>query len=158
MQVMASSLSVVQLSIVEPDLHPPPQWNQDRLLDALCDRLEACLTYPMSHDLMLALLLSAVSAGVPVTAPTQTSDTAARNQVCSLFHLNLSCPCIKHADFGCAADLVAAEFCCPVDLIAAEPVWSCVDCCIVCNCCSYAPNDVLLSPPTECVSAQHGRA
>ncbi|KAL0053065.1 hypothetical protein WJX82_000403 [Trebouxia sp. C0006] len=80
-QVMASSLSVVQLSIVEPDLHPPPQWNQDRLLDALCDRLEACLTYPMSHDLMLALLLSAVSAGVPVTAPTQTSDTAARNQV-----------------------------------------------------------------------------
>jgi len=84
-QVMASSLSVVQLSSVEPALGLPPQWNRDTLLDALCKSLEACLTYPMSHDLMLALLLSAVSAGVPVTAPTQTSDTAARNQVCSLF-------------------------------------------------------------------------
>ncbi len=84
-QVMASSLSAVQLSSVEPALSPPTQWTHDRLLDALCNSLEACLTNPMSHDLMLALLLSAVSAGVPVTAPTQTSDTAARNQVCSLF-------------------------------------------------------------------------
>lgn len=84
-QVMASSLSVVQLSSVKPAPGPPTQWSRDRLLDVLCDSLEGCLTYPMSHDLMLALLLSAVSAGVPVTAPTQTSDTAARNQVCLLF-------------------------------------------------------------------------
>ena len=85
MQVMASSLSVVQLSSVEPALGPPTQWNRNTLLDTLCNSLEACLTYPMSHELTLALLLSAVSAGVPVTAPTQTSDTAARNQVCPLF-------------------------------------------------------------------------
>ncbi|DBA91718.1 TPA: hypothetical protein ACH3X1_003314 [Trebouxia sp. C0004] len=80
-QVMASSLSVVQLGGIESALSLPTQWSHDRLLDALCNSLEACLTYPMSHDLMLALFLSAVSAGVPVTAPTQTSDTAARNQV-----------------------------------------------------------------------------
>ncbi len=85
MQVMASSLSVVQLSSVDPALDLPTHWNRDRLLDALCNSLEARLTHPMSHELMLALLLSAVSAGVPVTAPTQTSDTAARNQVCPLF-------------------------------------------------------------------------
>ncbi|DBA93225.1 TPA: hypothetical protein ACH3X2_003521 [Trebouxia sp. C0005] len=80
-QVMASSLSLVQLSSVEPVLGLPTHWNRDRLLNALCNSLEACLTYPMSHDLMLTLLLSAVSAGVPVTPPTQTSGTTARNQV-----------------------------------------------------------------------------
>lgn len=36
---------------------------------------------------MLALLLSSVTAGVPATAPSQTSDAAARNQVS---HKNIS--------------------------------------------------------------------
>ena len=126
---MASSLSLVQLSSVEPVLGLPTHWNRDRLLNALCNSLEACLTYPMSHDLMLTLLLSAVSAGVPVTPPTQTSGTTARNQVCR-----------------------------PVDLVAAETSSSCVGSCTVCHCCSYTFNNVLLAEPTECVTAQHEAA
>ncbi|KAL3137712.1 hypothetical protein ABBQ38_004979 [Trebouxia sp. C0009 RCD-2024] len=83
-QVTANNLSVVPPSGLEP---PTPQ--SDSLLPrgpvgqltALCDALQACLTCPLPQDIMLALLLSGVTAGVPATPPSQTNDTAARNQV-----------------------------------------------------------------------------
>ena len=80
-QVAANNLSLVQLCNLEPRLWVPTRWSQDRLLSSLCDSLQLCLTYPLPQDLMLALLLSAVSAGVPTTAPTQTNAAATRNQV-----------------------------------------------------------------------------
>ncbi len=80
-QVTANNVSVIQLSGLQPVLCPVNQLRHDRLLTGLCDRLEACLNYALPQDLMLALLLSAASVGVPTTGPTQSSDAAVRNQV-----------------------------------------------------------------------------
>lgn len=80
-QVAANNLSIVQPCSLEPDLWPHTPWTHDRLLSGMCDSLELCLTYPLPQDMMLALLLSAVSAGMTTTAPTQTNAAAVRNQV-----------------------------------------------------------------------------
>ena len=87
LQVTANNLSVVHPSGLEPPTPPPNSLllrGPTGRLTALSDALQACLTCPLPHDIMLALLLSSVTAGVPATPPSQTNDTAARNQVCEL--------------------------------------------------------------------------
>lgn len=84
MQVTANNLSVVHQSKLEPFACSAgsaiPQGNTGQLT-ALCDALQTCLTCPLPQVIVLGLLLSAVTAGVPATAPSQTNDAAARNQV-----------------------------------------------------------------------------
>lgn len=84
LQVTANNLSVVHPSKLQPPASPSGSWlpkGNTGHLTALCDALHTCLTCPLPQDIMLGLLLSAVTAGVPATAPSQTNDTAARNQV-----------------------------------------------------------------------------
>ena len=132
LQVTAINLSVVHQSRLEPSACPTgsfiPQSNA-RQLTALCDALQTCLTCPLPQDIMLGLLLSAVTAGIPPTAPSQTNDTAARNQVsranfphCQFFplacckllfglFLSLLELCICHMHYGTVFGHVAYKKC-----------------------------------------------
>ena len=71
----------MHLSWLDPPSDPPQSKGHQRQLTALCDALQACLNCPLPQDIALALLLSAATAGVSATAPSQTNATAARNQV-----------------------------------------------------------------------------
>lgn len=89
LQVTANNLSVVHPSSLEPPTSPSDSLlskGPTGQLTALCDALQACLTCPLPQDIVLALLLSGVTAGVPATPPSQTNDTAARNQVWALWN------------------------------------------------------------------------
>lgn len=78
---MANNVSRMHLSWLDPSLDPPQSNGNHRQLTALCDALQVCLCCPLPQDTILALLLSAATAGVPATEPSQTNATAARNQV-----------------------------------------------------------------------------
>lgn len=84
LQVTANNISVVRLSGLDaPSSQSDPLLPKGghRQLSALCNALQACLSCPLPQDLILALLLSAVTAGVPAIPSSQANDTAARSQV-----------------------------------------------------------------------------
>ena len=85
-QVVANNVTVVQFSDLGMAAYPVEpngslRWRAHTSLSHMCQAVWATLGHPLSEDLTLALLLSAASAGVPVSTPTQTNDAAIRNQV-----------------------------------------------------------------------------
>ena len=88
MQVTANNIRKVHMR----DLLLPPRralpLAPSQLLSGLCGLLDQFLMantssakYPLPQNLQLALLLSAATAGVPASHPTQGQSTATRNQV-----------------------------------------------------------------------------
>ena len=85
MQVKANNIVRIPAHQLASSLYTPAQqqdWHctigkQPDLLSSLCDALQACVERPLQQDTLLALLLSAVSAGHASPAATTASTASA---------------------------------------------------------------------------------